>query len=49
MQGQFNFYYNNTKISISAGSMTVYMILLMLLAVMGEILGDFAKTWLGLQ
>jgi hypothetical protein len=49
MQGQFNFYYNITKNSISAGSMTVYMILLMLLAVMGEILGDFAKTWLGLQ
>jgi hypothetical protein len=49
MQGQFNFYYNITKNSISVGSMTIYMILLMLLAVMGEILGDFAKTWLGLQ
>ena len=49
LQGQFNFYYNITKNSISVGSMTVYMILLMLLAVMGEILGDFAKTWLGLQ
>ena len=49
LQGQFNFYYNITKNSISGLSMTVYMILLMLLAVMGEILGDFAKTWLGLQ
>lgn len=49
LQGQFNFYYNVTRNSISGGSMTVYMILLMLLAVMGEILGDFAKTWLGLQ
>ena len=49
MQGQFNFYYNITRNSISGVSMTVYMILLMLLAVMGEILGDFAKTWLGLQ
>ena len=49
LQGQFNFYYNITKNSISAGSMTVYMVLLMLLAVMGEILGDFAKTLLGLQ
>ena len=49
LQGQFNFYYNITKNSISVGSMTVYMILLMLLAVMGEILGDFAKTALGLQ
>ena len=49
LQGQFNFYYNITKDTISGGSMTIYMILLMLLAVMGEILGDFAKTWLGLQ
>ena len=49
LQGQFNFYYNITKNSISGGSMTIYMILLMLLAVMGEILGDFAKTLLGLQ
>ena len=49
LQEQFNFYYNITKDSISGRSMTIYMILLMLLAVMGEILGDFAKTWLGLQ
>ena len=49
LHGQFNFYYNITKDSISGRSMTIYMILLMLLAVMGEILGDFAKTWLGLQ
>ena len=49
MQGQFNFYYNITRNSISATSMTIYMILLMLLAVMGEILGDFAKSWLGLK
>ena len=49
LQGQFNFYYNITKNTVNGASMTVYMILLMLLAVMGEILGDFAKTWLGLQ
>ena len=49
LQGQFNFYYNITRDSVDGKSMTVYMILLMLLAVMGEILGDFAKTWLGLQ
>ena len=49
LQGQFNFYYNITRNSISGVSMTIYMILLMLLAVMGEILGDFAKTWLGLK
>ena len=49
LQGQFNFYYSITKNSINGGTMTVYMILLMLLAVMGEILGDFAKTLLGLK
>ena len=49
LQGQFNFYYNITKDTVSGRSMTVYMILLMLLAVMGEILGDFAKSWLGLK
>ena len=49
LQGQFNFYYSITRNSINGASMTVYMILLMLLAVMGEILGDFAKTWLGLK
>ena len=49
MQGQFNFYYNITKESINVSSMTLYMVLLMALAVAGEILGDFAKTWLGLQ
>lgn len=49
LQGQFNFYYNITKESINGGSMFLYMVLLMLLAVAGEILGDFAKTWLGLQ
>ena len=49
LQGHFNFYYSITKNSINGATMTVYMILLMLLAVMGEILGDFAKTWLGLK
>ena len=48
-QGQFNFYYNITKESIKGSSMFLYMVVLMLLAVMGEILGDFAKTLLGLQ
>ena len=48
-QGQFNFYYNITRNSVNSGTMTVYMILLMALAVAGEILGDIAKTLLGLQ
>lgn len=49
LQGQFNFYYNITKESINSRSMSLYMVLLMLIAVAGEILGDFAKTLLGLQ
>ena len=49
LQGQFNFYYNISKESVNSRSMTLYMVLLMALAVAGEILGDFAKTWLGLQ
>lgn len=49
LQGQFNFYYNISKESVNSSSMTLYMVLLMALAVAGEILGDFAKTWLGLQ
>ena len=49
LQGQFNFYYNITKDTISGGSMTIYMILLMLLAVAGEILGDIAKGLLGMK
>lgn len=48
-QGHFNFYYNITRNSVNGTTMTVYMILLMALAVAGEILGDFAKTFLGLQ
>ena len=49
LQGQFNFYYNITKDAVNGKTMTVYMILLMLLAVCGEILGDIAKTLLGMQ
>ena len=49
MQGQFNFYYSIAKESINVSSMSLYMVVLMIIAVMGEILGDFAKTWLGLQ
>ena len=47
--GQFNFYYNIAKESVKGSSMSLYMVLLMLIAVAGEILGDFAKTLLGLQ
>ena len=49
LQGQFNFYYNITKEAVNGSSMSLYMVLLMLIAIAGEILGDIAKTLLGLQ
>jgi hypothetical protein len=47
-QGHFNFYYSITKNSVNSGSMTLYMVLLMIIAVAGEILADFVKMLLGL-
>ena len=41
LQGQFNFYYNVTKDSISRGSMFLYMVLLMAIGVLGNILADY--------
>lgn len=49
LQGQFNFYYNISKDSVNSSSMSLYMVLLMIIAIAGEILGDIAKTLLGLQ
>ena len=39
-QGQFNFYYNLAKESISRGSMFLYMLLLMAISVIGEFLAN---------
>jgi hypothetical protein len=44
--GHFNFYYNITKDSVNGGSMTVYMILLMVLAVIGEMLADLVRAFI---
>jgi hypothetical protein len=44
LQGQFNFYYSITKNSINGRTMTVYMILLMILAVTGEMLADVVRA-----
>ena len=41
LQGQFNFYYNIAKDSISRGSMFLYMVLLMAIGVIGNILADY--------
>ena len=43
MQGQFNFYYNITKESVSRGSMTVYMVLLMVLGIIGNLLATLIE------
>ena len=42
LQGQFNFYYNITKDSVSRGSMFLYMVLLMAIGIIGNILADYA-------
>ena len=41
LQGQFNFYYNITKNSISRGSMFLYMILLTVIGVAGNLIASF--------
>ena len=41
LQGQFNFYYNVTKNSVSRASMFLYMVLLMALGIIGNLLADF--------
>ena len=41
LQGQFNFYYNITKESVSRKSMFLYMVLLMAIGVLGNLLADF--------
>ena len=40
-QGQFNFYYNITKDSVSKGSMSLYMILLTVVGVIGNLIASF--------
>ena len=49
LQGHFNFYYSITKDSINGGSMSLYMVLLMIIAVAGEMLADFVKALLGMS
>ena len=44
LQGQFNFYYNITKDSVNGGSMSLYMILLLVIAVIGEMLADLVRS-----
>ena len=41
LQGQFNFYYTIAKDSISRGSMTLYMLLLTIIGVLGNLLASY--------
>ena len=41
LQGQFNFYYTIAKDSVSRGSMFLYMVLLMTIAVIGEFIANY--------
>ena len=41
LQGQFNFYYNVTRNSVSRGSMFLYMVLLMFIGIVGNILAEY--------
>ena len=48
LQGQFNFYYNITKDSVNGGSMSLYMVLLLLIALVGEMLADGVRALIDL-
>ena len=48
LQGHFNFYFSIGKNSVNGGSMTLYMVLLMIISVVGEMLADFVKSLLGM-
>lgn len=48
MHGHFNFYYSITKNSVNVSSMSLYMVLLMIISVAGEMLADVVKAWLGM-
>ena len=41
LQGQFNFYYNITKDSVSKGSMFLYMMLLLLIGLFGDLMANY--------
>ena len=41
LQGQFNFYYNITKDSVSKGSMSLYIMLLLLIGLFGDLMANY--------
>ena len=44
LQGQFNFYYNLSKNSVSKSSMFLYMVLLLAIGIFGDLLAEIVKT-----
>ena len=46
LQGQFNFYYNLSKNSISKSSMFLYMVLLLAIGLFGDLLAEIVKTFI---
>ena len=44
LQGQFNFYYNLSKNSVSKSSMFLYMVLLLAIGVFGDLLAEIVKS-----
>ena len=44
LQGQFNFYFNIMKNSVSRASMILYLVLLLSVGVLGDFLSDFVKS-----
>ena len=48
LMGQFNFYYSITRDSVSKGSMLVYMLLLFVLGILGDVISDAVRALFGL-
>lgn len=48
LKGHFNFYYNVNKNSVSRGSMFLYLVLLTLVGVVGNLISDLISSLLGL-
>jgi hypothetical protein len=44
LQGQFNFYYNLSKNSVSKSSMFLYMVVLLAIGIFGDLLAEIVKT-----
>ena len=48
LKGHFNFYYNVNKNSVSRGSMFLYLVLLTIVGVIGNLISDLISSFLGL-